>query len=478
MGQLPYAPSACAAAQPGIDDPAASDAAGSVSSAGSELSSGFGRPKTETVAPADDGGAGAHLSIASQDVAKVSNDPATDELCADIATQAAGQAINAVSDTSAARLDSESDRQASFSEPADTGSDGSAPSPKSSLPSFQLTGVQLTPTSKTDRSPTGNAAADAKAASGTGQTAKVSREHPATAARADAETGLAPSIATAHPAAAAEPQAVMGTAVGNLSPPVTAAGANFAGHANRVRTVSSKAQSKTPDEESDFVAENQAVSDLPANATFSAAGQPANRDTKQDEKPDDWRWLSSGDNSLPPNASGQALADGQRAIPKPPSSPDSAHSISSGPTPATPGAPSTLPLHPAVVLERMDKAEIRIGLQSENFGAIRLHTSVAEDQVGASVSTSHAGLRDALVVEAASLEKAMARHSLRLDSVQVDANAGGSGFNSFGSNERQPQARPSALPARWPASRQQTSSTVSSAVPGARQTGYRLDVHV
>ncbi len=141
-------------------------------------------------------------------------------------------------------------------------------------------------------------------------------------------------------------------------------------------------------------------------------------------------------------------------------------------------APATLPappLHPAQVLERMDKAEIRIGLQSENFGAIRLHTSVANDQVGASVSTSHVGLRDALFVEAPSLERAMARHSLRLDSVSVDAGSANSNCNSFGSNERQP-ARPEALPSRWPGVRGEPGPPSGPASSGPAEGSYRLDV--
>jgi Flagellar hook-length control protein FliK len=151
--------------------------------------------------------------------------------------------------------------------------------------------------------------------------------------------------------------------------------------------------------------------------------------------------------------------------------------VSEAAPPGNVPAPPPPALHPLQVLQRMDKAEIRIGLQSENFGAIRLHTSVANDQVGAWVTTSHAGLRDALVIEAPALEKAMARHSLRLESVSVDAGSANSSFNSFENNERQqPRAGPSSA-AAWQASRPPQSPSAAAPRPGTVEGNYRLDVH-
>ncbi len=117
-------------------------------------------------------------------------------------------------------------------------------------------------------------------------------------------------------------------------------------------------------------------------------------------------------------AVGQAVGT-STAHPNSPSAPIvSEHSSAPGTArpDATPAPPAPA-LQTTQVLQRMDKAEIRIGLQSAEFGAIRLHTAVANDQVGAAVSTSHPALHDALLSEAPSLEKAMARHNLRLDSV-------------------------------------------------------------
>lgn len=79
----------------------------------------------------------------------------------------------------------------------------------------------------------------------------------------------------------------------------------------------------------------------------------------------------------------------------------------------------------------MGQSEMRLGLNSGNFGAIELHTHVNQDQVGASIATSHAELRAAMMAEMPSLEHAIAQHQLKLDSFNLDsrtsAQNGGSG---------------------------------------------------
>jgi flagellar hook-length control protein FliK len=78
----------------------------------------------------------------------------------------------------------------------------------------------------------------------------------------------------------------------------------------------------------------------------------------------------------------------------------------------------------ARVLERMGQSEMRLGLNSNNFGSIELHTRVNQDQVGASIATSHTGLRAAMIAEIPSLERAIAQHQLKLDSLNLEARAG------------------------------------------------------
>ena len=94
----------------------------------------------------------------------------------------------------------------------------------------------------------------------------------------------------------------------------------------------------------------------------------------------------------------------------------------------------------ARVLERMRQSEMRVGLNSDGFGSIELHARVNQDQVGASIATSHTELRAAMMAEMPSLEHAIAQHQLRLDSLNVDSgpntqtgNTGGNGGNPSGS---------------------------------------------
>ena len=124
---------------------------------------------------------------------------------------------------------------------------------------------------------------------------------------------------------------------------------------------------------------------------------------------------------------------------------------------------------------------MHLGLQTESFGAIRLHTSVADEGVGAVVSTSHAGLRAALVAEAPSLEKAMAQHAMRLDSFRVDTGAGGgAGFNSFANQEPRGQRQSFAAQPNAPLSPARAESAAQE-VPVAALTheaGGRLDIRI
>jgi hypothetical protein len=85
----------------------------------------------------------------------------------------------------------------------------------------------------------------------------------------------------------------------------------------------------------------------------------------------------------------------------------------------------------------MGKAEIRLGLNSSNFGSIELHTSVNQERVGASISTNHAELRSAMIAEMPSLEHAIAQHQMRLDSFQFDTRSGSQGGDSgaWGGNQ-------------------------------------------
>lgn len=98
------------------------------------------------------------------------------------------------------------------------------------------------------------------------------------------------------------------------------------------------------------------------------------------------------------------------------------------PFPASAAADTTQTAPPVMqsarVLDRMGQSEIRVGLNTADFGNLELHTRVNQDRVAATLATSHSELRAALIAEMPSLEHAMAQHRLTLDSFHLDTHSG------------------------------------------------------
>jgi len=127
--------------------------------------------------------------------------------------------------------------------------------------------------------------------------------------------------------------------------------------------------------------------------------------------------------------SGSAQVEAMLASPAPTSplhSGDSAHNqrapaeVPEQPLSSPPGA-----LPSARVLERMNQSEIRVGLNSAEFGSLQLHTTVAGDRVGATVETAHSELRAAILAEMPSLHRAIEQRDLRLVTFELGPHGGG-----------------------------------------------------
>jgi flagellar hook-length control protein FliK len=114
------------------------------------------------------------------------------------------------------------------------------------------------------------------------------------------------------------------------------------------------------------------------------------------------------------------------------------------PTSTAGDTPSTAPpvLQSARVLERMGQSEIRVGLNTANFGTLELHASVNQDRVAATLATSHSELRAALAAEMPSLEHGMAKHQLTLDSFHFDTRSGAQDKNHGASGGQQNRSYP------------------------------------
>jgi flagellar hook-length control protein FliK len=94
----------------------------------------------------------------------------------------------------------------------------------------------------------------------------------------------------------------------------------------------------------------------------------------------------------------------------------------------------------ARVLERVGQSEMRVGVNTASFGNVELHATLNQDQVGASIATSHLELHAAMMAEMPSLQRAMEQHHLRLDSLDLNARAGSE--DSGGAGGHQPRSQP------------------------------------
>ena len=82
------------------------------------------------------------------------------------------------------------------------------------------------------------------------------------------------------------------------------------------------------------------------------------------------------------------------------------------------------------VLERLQKAELRVGVNTAAFGNVEVQTSVADNRVSAIVSTAHGGLHSAMLAEMPALQQGMEQRQLRLEHFELNPQAGGHGHEA------------------------------------------------
>ncbi len=182
---------------------------------------------------------------------------------------------------------------------------------------------------------------------------------------------------------------------------------------------------------------------------------------------------TSGNAVLPLGGHASPSADGPASV-RPQAAP-------AGPDPslAENSQASSVVIHNARVLERIGQSEMRLGLNSDNFGSIELHTRVSQNRVGACVVTTHTDLRAAMMAEIPSLERAIAQHQLRLDSFNLDLRSGAEGSNHDGSAQNQPGARSSTTPGAEISECNEDSTAQEGSLPQAWTSPYSsgLSIH-
>lgn len=81
------------------------------------------------------------------------------------------------------------------------------------------------------------------------------------------------------------------------------------------------------------------------------------------------------------------------------------------------------------LVERAGQTEMHIGVHTETFGGIVLHTAVRDGNVGVAIGSERGDLADVLARDFSSLQDTLARNSVRLDDVKFfDLSGGASGF--------------------------------------------------
>jgi hypothetical protein len=129
----------------------------------------------------------------------------------------------------------------------------------------------------------------------------------------------------------------------------------------------------------------------------------------------------------------------------------------------------------ARVIGRMEQTEMRVGVNTADFGSVELRAGISQDRVSATISAAHLELHAAMVAEMPSLERAIGQHQLHLDALDFRSPSG----NQQRGAEAQQQHHP-AMPSgtrlsdtAGPASQTESSPTA----PGMETGSQRLNIH-
>lgn len=103
--------------------------------------------------------------------------------------------------------------------------------------------------------------------------------------------------------------------------------------------------------------------------------------------------------------------------------------------------PQTASLHTARLLQTAGSSEMRVGLRSEEFGNITIHTTLGREQISARISVDSGQLGSALSVHLPAMQEKLEQHFGLNASVALDGLSGGatSGGNQTGADNRSGQ---------------------------------------
>ena len=127
-----------------------------------------------------------------------------------------------------------------------------------------------------------------------------------------------------------------------------------------------------------------------------------------------------------------------------------------------PGTSLPVVVQSARLANHLNESQVRVGLNTRDFGNIELQTTISQDRVGARITTGHAELRAAILSDVPSLEKAIGQHHLRLDAFNVDVRTGTqAGGEASSGRQPRPSTPNSTLPNYQPLGGEAAAETAS-----------------
>jgi hypothetical protein len=91
----------------------------------------------------------------------------------------------------------------------------------------------------------------------------------------------------------------------------------------------------------------------------------------------------------------------------------------------------------ARMVDGISQAEMHIGLRTQAFGSVDVHTVVRESQLGVTVGSEKGNLKSLLNAEVPGLQTELRQHDLRLENVRFMENRPGVGAETSGGAHQQ-----------------------------------------
>jgi flagellar hook-length control protein FliK len=131
-------------------------------------------------------------------------------------------------------------------------------------------------------------------------------------------------------------------------------------------------------------------------------------------------------------------------------------------------------LHSARLVERMGQTELRVGIQTGEFGNVDIRTSMVRNQFTAQISVERGELGKVLAAELPSLQNRLSEHRLPMANITLQNQSSG-GSEGFGQGSRQSQTMPQTA---TPQGSEGELAPVVMGLADASISSERLDVHM